>query len=68
MIHHRQESVEFVQENISSSLESETNFWRIFGNDEREKSLFSIVWIKQVVKEASNLGDGTLYELGLDKF
>ena len=57
-----------MQENISSSLESETNFWRIFGIDEREKSLFSIVWIKQVVKEASNLGDGTLYELGLDKF
>ena len=57
-----------MQENISSSLESETNFWRIFGIDEREKSLSSIVWIKQVVKEASNLGDGTLYELGLDKF
>ena len=48
MIHHRQESVEFVPQ-----------------------TLFSIVWIKQVVKEASNesnLGDGTLYENGLDKF
>ena len=44
MIHHRQESVEFVPE-----------------------TLFSIVWTK-LVKEASNLSDGTLYENGLDKF
>ena len=38
-----------MQENISSSLESETNFWRIFGIDERGKILFSIVWIRQVL-------------------
>ena len=56
MIHHRQESVEFVQENISSSLESKTKAVFVLGENHFRKC-FSVnagVWLVLKIEFSGN--------------